>query len=585
MKQTYKTIDCEWLTKPTGDPFADAGGFAIEYLSERFPEKNILELIDYITKIYVEKWGGKLNAFFLNSKITQPAFQGSRKIEETLKYFEALIKETEPSEVGYCRITGQETRLFFGGRDNSIMTGSGTLINFHHFFQKGIALSKEALIRIHFVPFACQQLQGRIGLMQSNNQKISNLFVKLTAEKNLHEIGIGLSEGVAKSDFNKPANAIFDFVDYTLSQLQDFREGNTIPSLTLYHFTNFGASPEIQMYQLPAKVFLFYRTCLQPMFRDDWQRFVRSHYFDGQHKGAKYNLQTEKFELVKSKDTETIDQNFIPMISPLSADSRFVSTTPGYYLINPGRKLRLASTAEYISANFSGQNIIMLNHGAESADEKYLLSRLNQKTGTGRVKQYNILTEESSGLEELLKADKENIFILAEDNEANVSVSMTRLNTISKSHKIKVIGLQEYTKMKSIDVEYLHNTNLHYLAPYFIDYGNPKVNTFIERYRTAYNSEPTQYSFQGYDIGLYFISSLGKPGRIFKGPVSNPGVDLLQAEYNFQKPSPYGGHINRTLYVIEYTNSYEIRSFEKIRASVDTDHREEKEIENSGLDQ
>jgi len=40
MKQTYKTIDYEWLIKPTGDTFADAGGFAIEYLSERFP-KNI----------------------------------------------------------------------------------------------------------------------------------------------------------------------------------------------------------------------------------------------------------------------------------------------------------------------------------------------------------------------------------------------------------------------------------------------------------------------------------------------------------------------------------------------------------------
>jgi len=23
MKQTYKTIDYEWLTRPTGDPFAD----------------------------------------------------------------------------------------------------------------------------------------------------------------------------------------------------------------------------------------------------------------------------------------------------------------------------------------------------------------------------------------------------------------------------------------------------------------------------------------------------------------------------------------------------------------------------------
>ena len=309
MKQTYKTIDYEWLTRPTGDPFADAGGFAIEYLSEKFPEKDIIELINYITKIYVEKWSGKLNAFFLNSKITQPAFQGSRKTEETLKYFEALIKETEPAEVGYCRYTGRKTKLFFGGRDNSIMTGSGTLINFHHFFQKGIALSKEALIRIHFVPFACQQLQGKISLIQSSNQKLSNFFVKVTAEKNIHELAIGISDGVARSDFNKPANSIFHFVDYTLTHLQDFREGNTLPSLTLYLFTNFGASPEIQLHQLPAKVFIFYRTCLQPKFREDWQRFVRSHYFDGQHKGAKYNLQTENFEVVKSKETETIDHN------------------------------------------------------------------------------------------------------------------------------------------------------------------------------------------------------------------------------------------------------------------------------------
>ena len=307
MKENFKTIEYEWLTRPTGDPFADAGGFAIEYLTEKFPEMDIMELIEYITKIYVEKWGGKLNAFFLNSKITQPAFQGPQKTEETLKYFNALIKEIGHSEVGYCRITGRETKLFFGGRDNSIMTGSGTLINFHHFFQKGIALSKEVMIRMHFVPFACQQLQGRISLIQSSNQNLSNLFVRLTAERNLHEIGIGHSEGVAKSDFNKPANAIFDFVDYTLSQLQEFREGNILPSITLYHFTNFGASPEIQMYQLPAKVFTFYRTCLQPKFRDDWKKFVRSHYFDGKHKGAKYNLQTEKYELIKAREAETIE--------------------------------------------------------------------------------------------------------------------------------------------------------------------------------------------------------------------------------------------------------------------------------------
>jgi len=144
-------------------------------------------------------------------------------------------------------------------------------------------------------------------------------------------------------------------------------------------------------------------------------------------------------------------KNRIPMISPLSSDSRFVSTTPGYYQINPGKKLRLTSTADYIADKFAGQNIVVLNHGANYGDEKLIIDRLHQKLGTGKLRQYNVWDGGTTGLETLLKPDVENIFVLTEGNEANVSVAMTRLNTISKSNKIIVIGLQEYTKMQSID--------------------------------------------------------------------------------------------------------------------------------------
>ena len=264
-------------------------------------------------------------------------------------------------------------------------------------------------------------------------------------------------------------------------------------------------------------------------------------------------------------------KNRIPMISPLSSDSRFVSTTPGYYQINPGKKLRLTSTADYIADKFAGQNIVVLNHGANYGDEKLIIDRLHQKLGTGKLRQYNVWDGGTTGLETLLKPDVENIFVLTEGNEANVSVAMTRLNTISKSNKIIVIGLQEYTKMQSIDIEYLHNIRLHYLAPYFIDYGNPKVNSFIEKYRAAYNSEPTQYSFQGYDIALHFMASLAMSGKSFPDSNVSPGVDLLQADYNFQKPSELGGYMNSTLYIIEYTDNYEVKSAGKILGAMVTD--------------
>lgn len=37
MKKTYTTLDYHWLTKTTGDPFVDAGGYALEEFSKHFP--------------------------------------------------------------------------------------------------------------------------------------------------------------------------------------------------------------------------------------------------------------------------------------------------------------------------------------------------------------------------------------------------------------------------------------------------------------------------------------------------------------------------------------------------------------------
>jgi hypothetical protein len=133
--------------------------------------------------------------------------------------------------------------------------------------------------------------------------------------------------------------------------------------------------------------------------------------------------------------------------------------------------------------------------------------------------------------------------------------------------------------MQSIELEYLHNVKLHYLSPYFIDFTNPKVIAFIGQYRAAFGSEPTQYSFQGYDIALHFMASLGKSGKNF--PATNPvtGVDLLQADYCFQKLSDLGGYMNQTLYVIEYNDNYEVLSAGKIRGAIVKDNGEGKENE------
>jgi len=310
MKQTYKTIDYEWLTKPTGDPFADAGGFAIEYLSEKFPEKDILELLKYVTvDNYISTWKGKLHSYYHGSKITNPSIKTDEvKIEGTMKMFEAIIIEKEEAETGFCRISGRETKLYSIGRESMMLSGSGGFINFHHYFDDGLKMSKEIVIRMFFMPLATILLQGKIALLYSNNLDAVKFWVWENCSKNFFRIGKPVQTedeaGALKSEFTKIPNALFAFVDKLLSSNPELKKDI---SLTLYHCSNFITKSELQIYLLPAKVFLFYRTCLQPKYKDDWTKFIRAHYTDGQHKGAEYNIETGKFEFIKSKNTEVID--------------------------------------------------------------------------------------------------------------------------------------------------------------------------------------------------------------------------------------------------------------------------------------
>lgn len=257
-------------------------------------------------------------------------------------------------------------------------------------------------------------------------------------------------------------------------------------------------------------------------------------------------------------------KNRIPMVSPLSSDNRYVLTNPYYYQINPDRKLRVAGTADYIAKEYPKQKLIVISNGTDNGDQKILIERLKRKINPKDLHIYNLWSEGVSGLESMMNADGENIVVLTEDDEANLSVAITRLNTVAKAFKITLIGLQEYTRLQSINLEYLHNLRLHYLAPYFIDYSNKQVGSFVEKYHQTYSGEPTQFSFQGYDITTNFLTALKRSGKKFVSMNTMIKVDLLQADYNFQKISNFGGYENRTFFVIEYSNFYEVKSIGKI---------------------
>ena len=285
MKETYQ-IDYQALFTPTGDPFVDAGGFALERLSQLFPKKDILELIMWATDVYVDKWNAGLNALFLNSKITQSNIKLDKKKEETEKYFLSLLNTQQAYKIGFCRISGRHTKLFVAGRDNSVLTGSGAYVNFHHSFDTGIMLSKEVLIKYHFLPLACEQLLGRICVISSNCIDTARLYAINCLERNLANISKGLSDGILKNESHSTGTALFRFLDEVFIHYLQEKSGECI---TLYHFTNFAAKPDMQMFVLPFPVFKFYRRTQNREYKESWNRFVAHYYRTKDYKSSEYD--------------------------------------------------------------------------------------------------------------------------------------------------------------------------------------------------------------------------------------------------------------------------------------------------------
>ncbi len=145
----------------------------------------------------------------------------------------------------------------------------------------------------------------QIGNQQSENQL--NVAYRMPTIIPVYDVNGGWA-GTAAPGFNNPSNALFAFADKCLRDIPkavDYDEENEDfisrkdTYLNLLHFTNFGASPEIQLFALPATVFRFYATCQQIKYRKEWQKFVYSNYKSSKYKDARFNESNEQWESKK----------------------------------------------------------------------------------------------------------------------------------------------------------------------------------------------------------------------------------------------------------------------------------------------
>lgn len=259
-------------------------------------------------------------------------------------------------------------------------------------------------------------------------------------------------------------------------------------------------------------------------------------------------------------------KNRIPMISPLAATGNFERGNSWYFKVNPEKEYQIDQTGSYVAGEFSGKNVVMLQYsGGENSWEARVaeLSRKKLSEGPGKkgFHEYSFLKQGVNNLKPLLDESGENIFLIPTDNEAQVSVAVTNLNALAETYNIVLMGTPNFIKLKSIQTENYHKIRLRYLSPYFIDYNKPLVKRFIGLYRETFSAEPTQFSFQGFDVTYYFLSALQRFGKDFRNCLPDYPMELTQNAFRFRKLSPMSGQMNEGMFVTSYERNFDVLNY------------------------
>lgn len=147
----------------------------------------------------------------------------------------------------------------------------------------------------------------------------------------------------------------------------------------------------------------------------------------------------------------------------------------------------------------------------------------------------------TGSLEYLMTESGTNRVYIASDSEAFVNDVVRNLNLmIHKKYDVVLYAPSRIRNYETIEVENFHNTSLHISTGYYIDFNDPRVQEFLLKYRALFNTEPTQFSFQGYDLASYFLGLHTKYGEKWYEKIEDSDTSMLQSTFRFRNDAVRG---------------------------------------------
>jgi LysM repeat protein len=278
----------------------------------------------------------------------------------------------------------------------------------------------------------------------------------------------------------------------------------------------------------------------------------------------------------------------IPIINPLSTREEVIQDNPYVFKLKPSQDVQTDLLLTHILEKYRNSNIVIVRHNQYQfqSPASYIRNSLNsrrpEKSGISNrqiiqlmsprdkrniftentvidyekvnrslndstffsnyVKEAIYVKDSTLGLRMSLSLVRHNLVIAFSDDIVFSKEILSQLNKLSQSHNITLFGIPEWHAYSDLETSHLLNLNLHSFTSSVVNYQHPDTKRWIENYRQQFNSEPTEsnYAFDGFDAGWYFLNALQRFGKDFYYCLDGFSVPLIQTRFRFEHKGTHG---------------------------------------------
>jgi LysM repeat protein/ABC-type branched-subunit amino acid transport system substrate-binding protein len=242
-------------------------------------------------------------------------------------------------------------------------------------------------------------------------------------------------------------------------------------------------------------------------------------------------------------------KNGVHVVCPVPQSNRVLLASSNMSKAYPSEATQWEAIARFVAKEYKGQQVIVVN--TTDVDDLKNLNVFHQayyEASGDSAAEFKASSRTLSGIAAMFKSGTKQVVVIPSDDKYLLTTMFGQL----KGDNIVLFGPDSWEGMDMIQASDRVRTHVHHPKVSFVDLSDKRTFNLYDSFRRKFKSEPTEYTFLGYNMMLYYCRGLRDFGRAFPNhfhEMSEKG--LCSWGFSFEKTGQESGFENKHVFIVQ----------------------------------